>query len=304
MLDTSHPGWPAHPFTTAEAYRNGVRPRDLIEAVAEQELIHVARGVYVRGDLELTTERRVAALSRVIGPTWILCDRTAAEVHGVDCRRYFEHDVVPGVEAFVLRGDDASHREEVAGGSRDLQPSDWMVIDGVRVTTPLRTAVDLACKLPARRGLGIVDALMRGHGFTVEQMQDLIVRRFRGRRGVRKARIIVSRADGRAESQPESWMRFELIEHGLPRPELNYSVMVDGVERYRLDLAYPHAMVAIEFDGEEFHTRPEDREYDAARRRWLRAHGWYVVVLTKEDLRPAATQRWITEVREALSRRG
>ena len=41
--------------------------------------------------------------------------------------------------------------------------------------------------------------------------------------------------------------------HGLSS---NWWVSVEGVQKYRLDLAYPHARVAIEYDGEEFHTSP------------------------------------------------
>ena len=52
-------------------------------------------------------------------------------------------------------------------------------------------------------------------------------------------------------------------DQGLPLPEVNWWVSEDGVPKYRLDLAYPHAKVAIEYDGEEFHTSQEDKEADA-----------------------------------------
>ena len=43
-------------------------------------------------------------------------------------------------------------------------------------------------------------------------------------------------------------------------------------------------MIAVEYDGEEHHTSPEDRRHDAERRAWLRSQGWIVIVVTKSDL--------------------
>ena len=103
---------------------------------------------------------------------------------------------------------------------------------------------------------------MREHGFTVA---DLLreLRRYVRRRGVIQLRQLVPLVDGRAESSGESWTRIEIVDRGLPTPVPQHWVHVDGVPTYRLDLAYPHARVAIEYDGQEFHTSPADRERDA-----------------------------------------
>jgi len=92
-------------------------------------------------------------------------------------------------------------------------------------------------------------------------------------------------------------------DHGLPPPVLQHWVAVDGVPTYRLDLAYPHAKVAVEHNGEEFHSSSADREADRIRLEWLRAHGWTVIVLTKDDFTPEAIDRWIREIRTALGLR-
>ncbi len=179
-------------------------------------------------------------------------------------------------------------------------PEDWVEIAGVKVTTPLRTALDLGCKLNRRSALAAMDALMRGHGFTHEAMHRLAVRFFR-RRGVVQLRELIPLVDPRAESQPESWTRLELIDHGLPTPEPQYWIVIGGVPTYRLDLAYPHARVVIEYNGEEFHTSDEDCEADEKRREWLETHGWTVIVVTKESFSDAALAKWIGEVRVALA---
>ncbi len=238
-----------------------------------------------------------------MSPHSVLCDRTAAWLHGIDVYRYAELDFVPRLETYVLRGHDPTDRRDCHGGTRDLVLSDWQMVAGVRVTTPLRTALDLACKLPRREALAALDAFAREFGFGPADLNRLL-QRYRRRRGVVQARELVQLVDARAESRPESWVRLEIHDHGLPAPEPQVWVLVDGVPTYRLDLAYGRAKVAVEYDGEEFHTGPEQRARDEARREWLRRHGWHVIVLTKNSFTGDALATWISELRAVLQQRG
>ena len=170
---------------------------------------------------------RAQAAALVISPHAVVCDRTAAWVHGVDAFRYAELDVDPPLETYVLRGHRATNRPECNGGTRDLRPSDWTIIGGVRVTTPMRTALDLGCKLSRREAIAVMDALMREHGFTVvDLLREL--RRYVRRRGVIQLRQLVPLVDGRAESSGESWTRIEIVDRGLPTPVPQHWVDVDG----------------------------------------------------------------------------
>ncbi len=150
------------------------------------------RGVYVEAGIEDTPLLRAQAAKLVISPHSVLCDRTAAWVLGCDAHEYRELDVIAPIESYVLRGHDPTDRPECAGGTRDLHPVDWFVMDGVRVTTPVRTAMDLGCKLNRRTALAAMDALMRAYGFTVDDMMRMLPRYFR-RRGVRRLRRLVAR---------------------------------------------------------------------------------------------------------------
>lgn len=293
--------WPDLPFTSHTARSLGASPDQLTEAVANSELVRVLTGVYLRADipLDLVAKSRCAAL--VVTPHSVLCDRTAAWIHGIDVLRYAELDVVPPVESYVLRGHHPTDRSECAGGTRDLLPEDWMDVHGLRVTTPLRTALDLACKLPRREALAALDAFVRTHGITHRDLHVLL-RRYRRRRGVVQARTLVPLADGRSESPGETWTRLEIKDRGLPSPTPQYWVLVRGIPTYRLDLAYPHARIAIEYDGEAFHSSQSDRDRDAIRRSWLRAQGWHVIVLTKASFTPEECDRWIEDLRSRLPR--
>jgi len=76
---------------------------------------------------------------------------------------------------------------------------------------------------------------------------------------------------------------------------------VEGVPIFRLDLAYPRARIAIEYDGEEFHSSPEDKQADSERRASLEGHGWVVIVLDKNSFTDEALDAWINDVRRALA---
>ena len=294
---------PAGPFTRAQALELGLTRLDIDEAVAEGLLVRPLRGVLMRADADRSPLVRARAARLVTGPTSIVCDRTAAWVWGVDCFWYAELDGTPPVESCVLRGHQASEREGVEGVTRDLWPEDWLDIDGVRVTTPLRTAADLGCRLWPPHALAAMDALARTHGFTPDDLQRLL-RRYRRRRGVRQLRSLVPLVDARAESMPESWVRWFVVADGLPCPELQVEVLVEG-RWLRLDLGYPRARVAVEFDGEEFHHRTEEqREHDAARREALRRAGWIVIVVTRDGLRVDGQRAWLFQLRTALLERG
>jgi hypothetical protein len=214
--------------------------------------------------------------------------------------RYAELDLLPPLESCVLPGHEPTERQEVVGRTRDLRSEDVVVIGGVRVTTPLRTAADLLCLLPRRQALAAADALMREHGFTTADLRRLLIRYFR-RRGVVQARSLAPLVDARSESAGESWARVAIVDHGLALPEPQHWVCVDGERIYRLDLAYPHARIAIEYDGAAHHTSPADRRRDEQRRSWLRARGWRFIILTKDSFTGEAIPTWIGELRSMLS---
>lgn len=258
------------------------------------------RGVYVRGDREDSIELRAAAAAKVIAPGSVVVDRTAAWIHGVDVFVHSEHEVLPPIESCVLRWRTRTRRAGVDGRTRDLTADDIMSIGGVRVTTPLRTALDLGCNLRRRDALAALDQLMQASGLTQEDLGQGALRYFR-RRGVVQLRELIPLADPRSESARESWTRLEIIDAGLPIPEIQFWVDLDGVPTYRLDLAYPKHRIAVEYDGDEFHLRTEDqRRHDAERRTWLRDHGWTVIVVRNGDFTGAGLDRWIGEVRSAL----
>lgn len=290
----------AQPFTFAEARKCGFSRRRLRDAVCDGAVRRLLRGVYVAGWVEDTTELRVAAVARMARPQEVICDRTAAWLHEVDVFGYGAREVLPVVETCVRRGSAPIRRPDIDGRTRDLRDEDVMRLFGMDVTTPLRTALDLGCALPRHRALGALDAFMQDHGITQEDMTRTVPRYFR-RRGVVQLRSLIPLVDSRAESMRESWLRLDIHDAGLPAPELQYWVAVDGVPTYRLDLAYPMHRVAVEYDGEDYHRLTEEqRRNDRKRRAWLVAHGWTVIVVDKDGLYDEDPDSWLARLTGAL----
>ena len=293
---------PERPFAWFELQQLGLTSYAIRRLQADRTVRRLIQGVYAPTDLEDTVELRAAAIRLVLTEHMVLADRTAAWLHGVDHYRIDDLHGVPPLDVMAVAGSEPTRRKGTRGGKRALLEGDICRVSGVAVTTPARTAADLACLFGRREALAVLDAFMRICGVTRDELEQLVIR-FAGRRGVTQLRELVALATPLAESPGESWSRIDVLDAGLPAPQPQFWIKVNGVEKYRLDLAYPLWKIAVEYDGEEFHTLPEDRDEDERRRTWLRRRGWIVIVVTKEDFRRSSNGDWLQELRAALAER-
>ncbi|MGZ6734214.1 MAG: DUF559 domain-containing protein [Nocardioides sp.] len=292
---------PARPFAHAECAGLGLSPWTLRSALEAGRLRRLLRGVYVDATVEDSVALRTAALRLVVEPTQVVVDRTAAWLHGVDTYASAESSHGAPVETCALRGRTRSRLTGVRGRTRDLSASDVTELAGVRVTTPLRTALDLGCHLRRREAYAALCLLARGHSVTVP---DLVAggERFQRRRGVLQLRELAPFVEPRVESHREAWTLLAIHDAGLPLPTPQYWIDVDGVPTFRLDFAYPEHRLYVEYDGHEFHEMTEEqRTYDRERRQWLRAHGWTRIVVRLGDFSGDALERWLRELRAELA---
>lgn len=290
------------PFTAEQAIIAGVTKRQLSSMVSTGRVVRLLRSVYLDVALVTSLEARLDAVSLVLPEFGIVCDRTAAWLHGVETLEYQELELPPRLDVVVLRDHTRRRRSEVTARVRDLRTKEVMQMRSLHVTTPLRTAMDLGCQLKRRSALAALDQFAHHHDVTAAQIASQL-HRFRGRRGVVQLRELSPLLEARAESPAESWVRMVMLDAGLPRPTVQHSILVDGTEKFRLDLAYPNHRVCTEYDGRDFHSDPADVDADARRRDWLRAAGWIVIVVTNEDWTAAAIDRWTGEIAAALYQR-
>ena len=114
----------------------------------------------------------------------------------------------------------------------------------------------------------------------VETLAD----RYRGRRGIRRARVALSLVDPGAESPRETWLRLLLIDAGYPHPSTQIPVYGDYGELVAvLDMGWENVKLAVEYDGD--HHRSDRRQFnkDIRRAESLAEMGWTLVRVTAED---------------------
>ncbi|WP_068188610.1 DUF559 domain-containing protein [Mycobacterium sp. UM_CSW] len=277
----------AEPFIGSEAVANG----EIVKSALRTHYTKLLRDVYVNPGAELTPLVRARA-----GWLWsrrrgIVAGLSAAAVHGAEWV-----DVTAPLE--LLHG----NRNPLPGlriHSDRIEDDEVMLIGGVPVTTPARTAVDLGCWYPIDDALAAIDDLLRATDAKVAQVQ-LLVERYPRRRGIQSARNAISLADAGAQSPRETWLRLLLIRAGLPRPQTQIPVSDEfGETTYYLDMGWEDLKVAAEYDGEQHRRNRRQYTWDIRRRETLERLGWIVIRVVVGD-RPAEI---ITRVRAALARR-
>jgi predicted transcriptional regulator of viral defense system len=185
--------------------------------------------------------------------------------------------------------------------------SDRTMVEGVAVTGPARTSLDVAREDGYLAGLVVADQVLR-QGTTPAELER-VVRGMKSWPHVTRARAVVHDADPRSESPGETLTRALVIELGAGTPEPQHDV-VDGGRRARADLRLGWHL--FEFDGRVKYAR--ERPYDDARpgedvlwaekRRedWLRSLGYGVSRLVWADLMGPARDRTLRRLRDDVGR--
>ena len=97
-------------------------------------------------------------------------------------------------------------------------------------------------------------------------------------------RAAIALLEPRTDSPMETRLRLLIVRAGLPRPDANRDVVVDGAWLARPDLSYPALRIAIEYDGDHHRTNARQWQRDIGRRRVLEDAGWLLVVVTADDV--------------------
>lgn len=247
-------------------------------------------GVYAVGHPALTVRARWLAAVKSIGRGAALSHFSAAALWGFldwDGRR---PEVTVARTGFRSRGGIRVHCSSV------LERRDVMRHEGVPVTTPARTLVDLAAvvnesmlRTAVRRALG------RGR-VSVRQVVEAR-RRLGPRRGSAGLdRVLATAAPTRSELEDVVLDLF--LEAGLSSPEVNKPLLLAG-RRVIPDFRWPDRHLVVEADGAAWHDNPVARKADAERQALLEAAGERVVRVTWAQAvsRPART---IARVRAAV----
>lgn len=201
------------------------------------------------------------------------------------------------VDGLTVVAPDCSSRPQLHGVRSIVWPYELptLTVDGITCVTPGMTWIMYAGKVGLREMILLGDALIRRDTeqkyYSIGQLESAVtdflrMTGFRSRNRFQTCTRALKLIRENTDSFPETLLRLALMQHGLPCPQVNYCLELPGgaddrSERLFLDLAYPQAHVAIEYDGRQ-HAWQWDRD-----QRRLKAIGdahWVHVAATNADL--------------------
>lgn len=275
------------PFIGSEAVASGV----VVKSALRTQYTKLFRDVYVSPDTELTPQIRAHG-----GWLWsrrrgIIAGLSASAIYGAKWV-----DVAAPVE-IIHRNRNPQAGIRVRGDH--IGEDEVGLIEGIPVTTPARTALDLGCWYSNSEAVAAIDALARVTDLKLLAV-DFLVQRYPGRRGIRRARSALCLVDAGAQSPKETWLRLLLIQGGLPRPQTQIPVRDEfGEILAYLDMGWEDVKVAVEYDGDQHRSDRRQYTWDIRRLEILERLGWIVIRVVAGD--PPADV--IRRVRAALTRR-
>lgn len=277
----------AEPFIGSEAVARG----DVSKSQLRSSYTRLFRDVYLLPGAEQTPLVRAKAGWLWSGRRAVVVGLTASAVLGSrwvdDCAPVeLKHDNRHRLPGLLIRGD-AMQDDEVG------------VIADLPLTTPARTALDLACWYPRNDAVVAIDALARATRLELADVGAL-AQRYPGRRNIVAAREAIDLADAGSESPQETRLRLLLVDGGLPKPETQIPIFDErGRQVARGDMGWEGWKIIVEYDGD--HHRTDERQYhgDILRSERIQAAGWILVRVTAKDRPGAVLQR----VRAAIARR-
>ena len=228
-------------------------------------------GVYSPAVVADSWRRRLMGACVAGGPGAVASHRAAGELWGLDACREVTEITLAGTGKRTMRGVTV-HR------ARSLPTVDRGEREGIPVTRPGRTLIDLAAVLGAQELEAAADSAFRQRlvtpGYPARRLDGL---GGNGRGGVAGLReLVADRVHCRpADSRRENDVLRLLVAAGLPRPVRQFPF-----EGMRFDLAYPALGIDIEFDSFRHHYGRRSWRHDRSRHNRATAAGWLMFHLT------------------------
>lgn len=208
----------------------------------------------------------------------------------------------------------ARRRPDVVGHRAALDPLDVVVVDGMRLTSPARTWMDLAPML--RDPFDLVaagDALLqradgpaRPEGFlgvnplaSLREIDEVLGRRrsVKGIQAAREARVLLRAG---VDSAPESRMRSVILAAGLPEPVVNLEVQLPDGRVKRPDLHYLRWRIALQYEGEGHADRVQLNK-DIHRDDAFTANDWITVKAGHDLYTVGGERQFLDRLRRAIA---
>lgn len=293
--------------TAGQCRQAGVSPDAVQRLCRSRRWLRLSRGAYLVDAEDLREPPRPALIRAALlsaGPAAVAVLDSAADIHGIAgiIRRPSTPPedgagwngppafTRPGPAAVVhlsLRGSLARPRRICDPTIRlhqfTLGPDEVVAVDGVLVTTPVRTLADLLLRVDRYTGVSLVDSALSLRLITPDQLADIRASMAR-RRGAVRATPWLAEADGRAESPLETRVRLRAVDGHIKPDELQYRIVDrSGYVVAIADLAWTGWRIIGEADGVDAHDNPEAVFRDRTRQNAIVAAGFVPVRFTWAD---------------------
>lgn len=270
-------------LTRHELLEFGLSPGAIVHLVSSGRVVAVAESVFrIVGSPETWRSRAFAAVAESKG--------RGALSHWAAAALWSLPGFAPGsLDLLARRGtlDPRNVHLSRLHTTRRLPDHHVVELDGIRVTSPVRTVFDLSDVLPLGRLARVLDdawglKLLKADGLydTLEELRG------RGRGRVAWMRMLIEERGG-DYSAPESGLerRFRRLLEKDGQPPMEYQVDLGGQQWIaRVDALDRKARLIVQIDSERHHSSLLDRRKDEAQDAALRALGWTVIRITEIDL--------------------
>jgi len=273
------------PFTVYESRALGVQPKRL----RAKDLSDGGRLIYLPAGRHLEVIERARVLTAATPGAWI-SHETAAVLTRLGLPPWLGgcstiHLSKPHELPRVRRAGVTGHRVRCI-------PGELTDVDGIPVTAPPRTWLDLAAVLPLNYLIALGDQIIRIPRAALELRSEpyaykdglrLIIRQHPNMKGVEKARLALDEMRVGADSFPETFLRLALMDARMPEPELQIRLDPDDERSPAADLGYRRYRIAIQYDGAHHLTRGQQSR-DIRRDEAFRGAGWAYFKANADDL--------------------
>jgi very-short-patch-repair endonuclease len=279
----------------AQLLEAGVPAHAIDHRLARRRIDLVHRGVYRVGPAALPHERELAAVL-AYGSSAVLSHRSAALLHGLVAASSCDATV----DVIVAGG----HRTPLPGlrvHEVSCLPADEVtIVDGIPVTVPARTLLDLAGQGDLR---ALEQAMAQAERAGLAPRADLarLATRHQHRRGMAAIRRLLAAGTEPAFTRSEAEIRFLALvrKAQLPTPATNAALC-----GYEVDFLWRAEGLVVEIDGFAFHASSAAFERDRRRDGVLAASGFRVLRVTWRQISGEPEALLVRLAQALVQRRG